>query len=155
VRVREASAKAAVGILLRLGAESPEEHVRQVDLASEAIAQLGKKLVSLGVNVELACSREDGLTGAEASDVTSLAAAIIRIWSAQPEDADLSATTARADLLVLDSGQLADESARRFLGQKPLLLIRDEPGTPGYGGKTFVFSGDEDLTPLAEVLLEI
>jgi uncharacterized protein (DUF58 family) len=155
VRVREASAKAAVGILLRLGAESPEERVRRVDLASEAIAQLGKKLVSLGVTVELACSREKGLTAADATDITSLAAAIIRVWSAQPEDADLDVATARADLLVLDSEQLADESARRFLGQKPLLLISETPGTQGSGGKTFVFSGAEDLMPLAEALLEI
>jgi uncharacterized protein (DUF58 family) len=154
VRVREASAKAAIGMLLRLGSRTAEEQVRRVDLASEAIAQLGKKLVSMGVTVELACSRKGGLSSAEASNVTELAAAIIGVWSAKPESTDVDEAMARADLLVLDSEELEDESAARFLGQKPLLLLWDAAGRPSSGGKTFVFTGSEDLTPLAEVLLE-
>jgi uncharacterized protein (DUF58 family) len=154
VRTREASAKAVVGMLLKVGAGSPEEQVLRVDLASEGIAQLGKKLVSLGVKVELACSRQDGVSAASASNAAELASAIIGVWSKEAVGGDADGAASRADLLVLGSGELEERSFARFLGEKPLLLIWDTPGRPGSGGKTFVFTGVEDLTPLAEVLLE-
>ena len=154
VRAREASARAVVGMLLTLKSKSADEEVRRVDLASEAIAQLGKKLVSLGVTVELVNSSEGGLSFARASSVTELASALINIWSPSAEGGDAAGAAGRVDLLVLGAEQLEDESIGRLLVEKPSLLIWDATGRPGSGGKTFVFSGSEDLTPLLEVLLE-
>jgi uncharacterized protein (DUF58 family) len=154
VRVREASAKAVVSILLTLRSETAEERVRRVDLASEAIAQLGKKLVSLGVTVELARPSHGETSWAGASNVTELAQAIVGIWSVSAEDAATDRAMARADLIVLGPEELENGSMSRFVEQKPALMIWDGPGRPGSGGRTFVFTGSEDLTQLVEVLLE-
>jgi uncharacterized protein (DUF58 family) len=154
VRVREASARAVIGVLLMLRSKNDEEHVRRVDLASEAIAQLGKKLVSLGVTVEVAGTGHGETAPAGASNATELAQAIVGSWSAKAEDVATDRAVARADLIVLGPEELEDGSVTRLLGQKAALVIWDGKGRPGSGGRTFVFTGDEDLTQLVEVLLE-
>jgi len=154
VRVREASAKASVSMLLALGSKTEEERVKRVDLASEAVAQLGKKLVSLGVAIELTSPGRIA-TAPGASNVAELASAIAGVWSSTEEIGPSEGDMVQADLLVLGADELEDERMGRYLGRKPSLVVWDGPGRPGTSGRVFVFTGTEDLTQLVEVLLEV
>lgn len=154
LRVREASAKASVRILLILTRTDEEVRVRHVDLASEAMAQLGKKLASLGVAVELAWSRDGRVTASAASNPIELASALMYLWSPGTVAGDAGAEMLRTDLLVTDLGMLEDERVRSLAARKPVLLLLDGRSGRASGGRLFAFSGGDDLTQLAEVLLE-
>jgi uncharacterized protein (DUF58 family) len=154
VRIREASAKAAVTMLLLLNSTSFEDQVRRVDLASEALAQLGKNLVSLGVRVELVRPNSGGSTHVGATNVNQLAAAIVSAGSMMSQGTDAKAGTGGADLLVIGPEQLDDERIRKAMERTPSLVIWDAGKRAGSGGMMFAFTGDEDLTLLAEMLLE-
>jgi uncharacterized protein (DUF58 family) len=155
VRVREASAKASVTVMVWLGAAQGEPLTRNVDLVSEALAQLGRKLTSVGVTLRLACYRDDGLISrATASSVSELAAAVVGIWTREPLKSDPDRVTIDSDLVILDRAELADIDMEGSMRDKTTLLVWDGHETARSGGRTFVFSGTEDLTTLAEVLLE-
>jgi hypothetical protein len=154
VRVREANARPSVAMFSVVSSLIPEERVELVDLTAEAMAQLGKRLLSMGVTVELARSDPGGLTVASAADVAELAAAIVRIWSGTAGSSDVHGAMARATLLILGPSQLEDVYIRNAAEGKPSLLIRTGPGQQSPGQGMFVFTGREDLTQLVEVLLD-
>jgi uncharacterized protein (DUF58 family) len=154
VRVREASAKASVRILLMLGGMGEEDRVRYMDLASEAMAQLGKKLTSLGVMVEMAWSRDDQVTVSAASNPVELASAVTDLWSPKTFAGDVDLALLRTDLLVTDPKMLDDDRIKNFVKRRPVLLLWSGRPRQASGGSLFSFSGEDDLTQLAEVLLE-
>ena len=57
VRVREANIRKTVSIGIAVESHSDEERVRRMDLISEAIAQIGIKLLPLGTAVEVELPR--------------------------------------------------------------------------------------------------
>jgi len=154
VRVREASAKATVSLLVTFGTPDPEERVRCTDLAAEAAAQLGKKLVSMGVTVELGYRVGGEVSSARATGPAELAVAVVDAWSRKSVRPDDDSVLARADLLVLDHDALTDERIAGLVRSKPVLLVRTGKTGRASWGRLFTFTGDEDLTPLTEVLLE-
>ncbi len=153
VRVREASAKAVVSMLTTFGSADPKDRVKYTDLAAEATTQLGKKLVSLGVTVELSYRRGNDVSSVRASTSAELATAMIKLWtgdSRRPYESALS----DADLLVVDQIAFDDERSAGLLGRGPVLLVRKESAGRNSWGNIFTFTGHEDLTALAEALLE-
>ncbi len=154
VRVREASAKASVNLLMTFGTRDPEEQVRCTDLAAEAAAQLGKKLVSMGVTLELGYRSGAEVSLARATGPTELAAAIVDMWSKRSVRAYDDSALARADLLIVDQEALGDERIAGLMRSRPVLLVRTGQAGQASWGRLFTFTGNEDLTPLAEVVLE-
>lgn len=154
VRVREASAKATVSLLMTFGTSDLEERVRYADLAAEAAAQLGKKLVSFGVTVELGCRTGGEVSSVRGTSPAELAAAIVDMWSRKSLRPYDDAALARTDLLVLDQDALKEERIAGLVRSKPVLLVRTQRTGQASWGRLFTFTGNEDLTPLTEVLLE-
>jgi hypothetical protein len=56
--------------------------------------------------------------------------------------------------VVIGEAMMGDAKVGRMLGHKPVLLLREASGQPLPPGAVFSFGGEEDLSQLAEVLLE-
>lgn len=154
VRVREASARANVTILWVTGELNDEEQVARTDQAAEAMAQLGKRFVSLGVTVDLVHSHRGGVSYARASNLAELVTGVMHLWKNEDARAGLESLLLSADLLVIGQEVLTDGRVETMLGERPILVLREVAGQPWSGGTIFSFSGEEDLSQLVEVLLE-
>jgi hypothetical protein len=154
VRVREASTKGDVGIVVAMRGDKSERKVVRTDLASEAIAQIGKRLISFGVRVELVYSRQGRARGRMVSNVVELADWIVESWSGDASGDGLHAALARADLAILGPQEYEDGVEATPAGSRLTLVIWDRSGRPDPGGRFFVFTGADDLAPLAEAILE-
>ncbi len=154
VKVREASTKGDVGIVVALKADKSERRVVRTDLASEAIAQIGRRLTSFGVRVELVYSRQGRARGRVISNLVELADSIVDSWSGDASGDDLHAVIARADLAILGSQEYEDALKVSSAGSRLTLVIWDRAGRPDSGGRFYAFTGDDDLAPIAEAILE-
>ena len=154
VRVREASTKGDIGIVVALKADRSERRVVRTDLASEAIAQICKRLISFGVRVELVYSRQGKARGRMVSSPVELADWIVESWSGDASGDGLYAALARADLAIVGSQEYEDGLKASPTGSRLTLVIWDRSGRPDPGGRFFAFTGDDDLTTLAEAILE-
>lgn len=159
VRVREATSKAVV-VLLYVTKRGPDPRtaVVRMDMASEAVAQVGRRLVSLGVSVEVAHQSDAGLSVGRASSEHELVGAIAEgLWrNGAGSDAGSSGSfLAPSDLLMVGQEMLEDERVARWLEERmPVLLLSGEASHTWSGTPIFTFSGGEDLSQLTEVLLE-
>ena len=155
VRVREGSMKGDVSMVVALRANNSERRVVRGDLASEAIAQVGKRLTSLGVRVEVAYARQGRLVVRPASNLVELSEAIVESWRGDAVGEELRRALSQADLGVYGPDEYEEHSASRE-GPRLTLVVWDRSGHPDPGGRYYAFAGDgdDDLTPLAEAMVE-
>jgi uncharacterized protein (DUF58 family) len=161
VRVREGSMRGDVSMVVALRANTSERRVVRGDLASEAIAQVGKRLTSLGVRVEVAYARQGGLVVRSASNLVELSEAIVESWRGDAVGEELRRALSQADLGVYGPDEYEEhQRSASQEGPRLTLVVWDRSGHPDPGGRYYAYAGDvdggddDDLTPLAEAMAE-
>lgn len=149
VRTKEASVRSDVLIAVKLEAESNEQRVVRIDLVSEAIASVGRPLISLGVGVAIVYVHKQLTTSARASNLRELADATMSIWSGDARDSRIIEAASRADVAIVGPEGLQDP----WLAGRTVLVVGDPGRTSASPGSFFVFTGSEDLAPLADEVL--
>lgn len=147
VKAKEASVRSRVTVAVELGADSPEQRAVRRDLVSEALASIGREFVSLGVVMVVVYSYGKVTSSSTAANLAQLADATMAIWSGDSYDPRLVEAASDADVMVL-----GPEALDRPLPAGKVVLLIEDRGTIARAGE-YVFTGDEDLTPLVEEVL--
>jgi uncharacterized protein (DUF58 family) len=149
MREREANVRKSVRVMVAVRSGSEEERARRNDLVAEAIARVGKQLLSAGTEVEigLAMSSRQNSQMVRASNLKELADATLLEWTS--EAVPRSMKRSPCDILIIGPSEFRDDSTLATAGSARLLLVTDEKLSLAHtpNGVT-VFSGKEDLTNL-------
>jgi len=153
VRVREANVRMSVRIGVAVSWGSMQQRAKRVDLVSEAIAQIGKLILSLGTSVEVAFASDASLVRRRASSVPELADVLIALSEASPA-VQLMRGLTRCDLLILGPDGLNGSELRTMARSLPVLVVSDEVPAPVLPPGVSAFSGQEDLSVLSMLVLD-
>jgi uncharacterized protein (DUF58 family) len=152
VRVREANVKASVALGVSLRYSSQEERTRTVDLALEAIAQIGRTLIAMGTTVVMTYPVGESFANASASNLAELADALIDVSTAGAVLEAAGDTAFECDLL-LASRDVIPRLERAGPKSTPVLVLTEEPLPTEPSNDVFSFCGREDLSGLAMLVL--
>jgi uncharacterized protein (DUF58 family) len=154
LREREANVRKSVRVVVAVQSGSEEEAARRGDLVAEAIAQLGKQLLSAGTDVEIGLAAGSGWGGprVRASNLRELADATLLRWTSEVTWEPMMRPP--CDILVIGPSEFRDGSILAAAGFGRLLLVTDEklPLARAPSAVT-MFSGREDLTKLIASVL--
>ena len=147
VRVREANIKKFVSIGVAVGSDSEEELAKRTDLASEAIAQIGKILLLAGVEPDVSILNGGRLLRVRASTLSDLADATVGA-GVVADGGDLPSLVSGSDLIIVGPKELGLRGGG-LDGSKPTVLVSERPDHAKALRTAFMFTGREDLTTVA------
>jgi uncharacterized protein (DUF58 family) len=150
VRVRETNLRTHVTIDLELHWSSEDERTRRMDLALEAIARIGRVLLSAGTELEIVYPTQGSAGRSRARTRRELAELLIEVSCAPASNAVLR-DIQDCDLLVICADAAAKPGARY---STPTLIVSDEREIPDLPADAFVFTGSEDLSTLTMLVLD-
>ena len=153
VRVRESNIRKSFSIGVAVGWDSDDQRAKRMDLVSEAVAQIGVQLVLVHTDVEIRLLFEDNLFVARASTLPELADATVGVWTRAGEG-NLMTLVRDSDMLIVGPKELAGDHGHLLSGTKPSVLVSEEPIPSKALRGAFVFTGKEDLSPVAAQVLQ-
>ncbi len=152
VRVREANIRMSVRIGVALSWSSGRQRAEMVDLVSEAVAQIGKLLLSLGTSVEVVFASGTSLERNQASNTAELVNLVMAV-SGTSSTSQPMLGQAKCDMFILGSDQLEALKRRVFAAQLPVVVVSEEPLTSALPSRVTNFTGREDLSALTTLVL--
>lgn len=151
VRTRESNLRTSITLGLDLGWETDADRTRRVDLALEAIAQIGRLLLSLGTAVEVLYQKDLRRSRSRAANTTELAELLVRVSEASPNRGDAADAAPACDLLLVTPDR---NEGPRTRGATPRVVLADGASPPEVPGQQYAFTGIEDLSPLTMLVLD-
>ncbi len=153
-KVRESGVSSTVRVgIVSMGAPG-EVRLGRTDLASEALAKIGKTLIELGVRLEVLIPRKTGVSVLRASSLSSLSECIVGFWGVKFDPEFEPSVIERADMLIADGTNLAFPDERARLRGKPTVGLMLYSGYPRTTGEILYYSGKEEVDRfVGEVLL--
>lgn len=153
-RSRESSIRRSVSLGVALSWKSEESRAILLDLAAEAIGQVSKSLLDLGISVRISFVSQGRISSIESSSLPELAGTILTMTGAD-NGGFAPDTISTSDIVLAEKSNFFEERQSAWLSRTgPVLLISSTPS--GFGGDNlFVFSGREDLSDLVESVIEI
>jgi uncharacterized protein (DUF58 family) len=143
-RVKEANVPSVVRVGLVEG--GAEERLAWMDLASEALAQLGMDLGAGGIVVTVLLPGPKGPIELAAHRVDELADLTVGMWrhaTARRVGMDFAES---ADVLIVASTALEDPDVQRAARTKPLVVVKVSERPFAAGREGIVFTGSENLS---------
>jgi hypothetical protein len=154
MRVREGSTKKLVKVGLAVGSsETKVERELVIDKVAEALAQLGKDLLLIGPVLEVVYAIEGSTRSATAATQTELAELVIGQWIQSDGTTDPRELFGSVDLLILESDSPDEVRLLTETGPTPLLVVYGAARHVRMPSRAIVFTGEEDLTELAGLVL--
>jgi len=153
VRVREANVKASVTLGIALGWNSEDERARMVDLALEAMAQIGRTLFSVGTTFEVVYPSGGALVSARASSTSELAVALLEVAGASAKPEFARGPVPACDLLLMSQSRGGGPQERAMAKLTPVLVLADQLITIGSSTDISLFTGREDLSRLTMMVM--
>ncbi len=151
VRVRETNLRTRVTMELRLQWSSEVERTKRMDLALEAIARIGKVLLSAGTELEVVYPSQGSMGSSRARTRRELAELLIEVSGASASDHSGLQDIRDCDLLVASVDTMTTLSGRHTT---PTLVVSDGAENPDLPVDAFVFTGGEDLSALTLLVLD-
>ncbi|MDA4128608.1 MAG: hypothetical protein OK422_04040 [Thaumarchaeota archaeon] len=126
------------------GAERP----RWMDEVTESVAQLGKSLLEIGIQVVVLKPTSQGRLKTSAVDIGSLTRSVMEMWKGDPGTKGLEAVLGESDIIIAGTKEFDILALSKVIGSKPTLLIADGGPVRKSGGRTVVKSGPESIDKL-------
>ena len=146
VRVGEANLPENLSIgLAEPNNRSQRENPRWVDLVSEAVASLGRPIVTAGSTLTVIHAIEDRTTISQARNEAELADLVVWLWRDDIPKQESAAPLNRADLIVLAQWETSSLANQILLRNKPAVLLSWSPRATSQHSRVAIFSGHEDL----------
>ncbi|HEV2225874.1 MAG TPA: DUF58 domain-containing protein [Nitrososphaerales archaeon] len=152
-RTRESSIRQAVTLGISFTWKSDESRVVLLDLAAEALGQITKPLLELGILVRISFVSQARISSFESSSLGELAEAILALTDIDNVGFTEEPISA-SDIVVAEKTSFFEDRRQALWRTGPVLLISETPAHPDFGDKVFVFTGREDLTALVEAVIE-
>jgi len=150
LRVRESNLRASVTVGFELTWETREQGAKRVDLGLEALALIGRVLLTAGTELEVAYRREGSTLKSRAREELELADLIIDVSNLTP-GSEIADRGAKYDLLITtEEGEGALDPRKGI----PTLVISEDPNVASIPRDAFVFTGSEDLSLLTLRVLD-
>ena len=154
-RSRESSIRRSVSLGITLAWKSEESRAVLLDLAAEALAQVSKSLLDLGIAVRISFVSHGRITSIESSSLAELAESILTMTAADNGGIAPEAIST-SDVVLAEKENFFEERKSTWLSRTgPVLLISLTPTSRVGRDMLFVFTGREDLTDLVESVIEI
>jgi uncharacterized protein (DUF58 family) len=153
-RTRESSIRRSVTIGVALVWKSEESRAILLDMAAEAVAQIGKTLLELGTAVRIVMVSQGRISSFDSSTLGELAEAILAISDADNSGFNAQESISTSDIIIAEVKNYVEEGGMSKTRSGPVLLVSETPGIPVSRDRLFVFTGREDLTPLVETVIE-
>jgi uncharacterized protein (DUF58 family) len=151
-RTREANLPREVTVGVLLGWSSDIQRAKLLDLASEAVAQVGKTLLGLGATVRVAFLAGGRAVSTTASDVGALATAVLELSRMDNLGLGGLPHLPKFDLLVSELNDFRNGPPRPR--GAPVLLLSESQAWADPRSNLAVFTGREDLSTLTARVLE-
>lgn len=143
-RVREANLPDSIDVCLLRGGDSDREI--WMDLASEAVAQLGVDLIGLGMGIRVPTQRGGHAVRLSAYTRDELTELTVAIWQPDLSLEPSLETIANSGILIAEESALQQPEVLRLSLEKPSIIVSEEKGH-GKGQEGVIrFSGSEDLS---------
>ena len=152
VKVREANIRMSVRVGLAVGWTSPKQRAQRIDLVSEAVAQIGRLLLSLGTTLEVAYASSPEPQRARASNVAELVGVLMAL-SGTNSSVLQTAGLPECDLLLIDSDQLNGLAMRPSENPVPVVVVSENALPDAMPPSVSKFTGQEDLSALSMMVL--
>jgi uncharacterized protein (DUF58 family) len=153
-RSRESSVRRSVSLGIALEWKTEESRAILFDLAAEALAQVSKALLGLGIAVRISFVSQGRISSTESSNLAELADSILAMTGGDSCVIVPEAISA-SDIVLVEKESFFQESQSPWASRTdPILLISSSPANRVTGDKLFVFTGTEDLTNLVESVIE-
>ena len=146
VKLREANIRMSVQIYLALGWNTAEQHAERVDLAMEAVAQIGALLLSVGTTLEVTFALGSSLETKRATNEVELVGALMALSETTPSG-QLMPVLPAYNLLILGPDQVTGLETSGT--PRPTLVVSDESNIPALPYGASAFTGQEDLSALS------
>jgi uncharacterized protein (DUF58 family) len=156
-RTRESSIRRSVTIGIALAWKSEESRTILLDITAEAVAQIGKTLLELGIAVRISFVSHGRTSSVESSTLIELVGAILGISSADnsgPGAPGAQESISTSDIILAEIKNYVENKGLSGTRSGTVLLVSETPSTPFSRDKLFVFTGREDLTALIESVIE-
>jgi uncharacterized protein (DUF58 family) len=150
VRLREANIRMSVRIWVALSWGSVKQRAERIDLVSEAVAQIGKLLLSVGTTFEAAFALGPSLERRKASNEVQLVDLLMALSETSSSAQSLPVMT-RYDLLILSPDQIDGLELRAI--SHPVLVVSEKALVPALPPGVQTFTGSEDLSALSMLVL--
>ncbi|MDA4127509.1 MAG: DUF58 domain-containing protein [Thaumarchaeota archaeon] len=152
-RTRESSIRRSVTLGIALTWKSDESRAVLLDLAAEALGQVSKLLLELGILVRVSFVSKARIASFESSSLRELTETILALTDVDNVEFAEEPISA-SDILIADKVKFFEVRQLGLSRTGPVLLISETTGYSHVGDKVFVFSGKEDLTALVESVIE-
>ena len=153
-RTRESSIRPTVTLGIALAWKSEESRAVLFDLAAEALAQVSKTLVELGITVRFSFVSQARISSVESSSLGVLADAIVAVADADISGFNVQELISKSDIVIAETADFKDRHLAWSSRDRPVLLVSESYVSPQGGDNVFVFTGREDLTALVESVIE-
>jgi uncharacterized protein (DUF58 family) len=154
IRARESSIRRAVNIGIAIAWESEVSRAVLFDLASEAVAQVSKALLELGTAVRISYVSQGRILSVESTKLSELADAALAMSETDNGGLRTLKLVSDLDIIVSAMSNSVEKERLSASGDELVLLISESPVIVSRREGTFVFSGNEDLTPIVESVIE-
>ena len=152
-RARESSIRRAITLGVALAWKSDESRAVLLDLAAEALGQICKPLLELGILVRISFVSHARISSLESSSLGELAEAILAL-SDIDNDQFAKEPFSASDIIVSERVSFFEDRQQALSRTGPVLLISETKAYPDLRDKVFVFTGREDLSALVEAVIE-
>jgi len=164
VRVREANVRMSVGIGVAISWTSARQRAERIDLVLEAVAQMGRLLLSWGTTLEVTFPLGPSFEKRRAANVVELVDLLMTV-SGTSSSVQSTPGSARCDLLVVGPEQLDGLRSRHAASSLPVVVVLEkaQPLVPSLVPPPALppvlppgasaFTGTEDLSALSMLVL--
>ena len=150
VKLREANIRMSVQIYLALGWNAAEQHAERIDLAMEAVAQIGTLLLSVGTTLEITFALGSSLETKRATNEVELVGTLMALSETTPTERLMSGLAAY-NLLILGPDQVRE--LETSVTPRPTLVVSEKSDIPVLPPGASAFTGREDLSALSMQVL--
>ncbi len=150
IRLREANIRMSVRIWVALSWASVKQRAERVDLVSEAVAQIGKLLLSVGTTIEVGFALGPSFERKRASNDVELVD-LLMAMSETSSSAQSAPGLMRYDLLILGPDQM--DGLKLSAISHPVLVVSEKALIPVLPPGISTFTGLEDLSALSMLVL--
>ncbi|MDA4127693.1 MAG: DUF58 domain-containing protein [Thaumarchaeota archaeon] len=152
-RTRESSIRRSVTLGIALAWKSDESRAVLLDLAAEALGQIAKPLLDLGIVVRISFVSQSRISSFDSSSHAEVAEAILGLTDID-NDGFVGEPISASDIVIAEKVNFFEKRQLALSRTGPVLLISETTAYPHEEDKTFVFTGKEDLTALVEAVIE-
>lgn len=154
VRVREANVRRAVSVGVRVASRSEEERALRTDLVVEALGRIGMQLLSAGSVMEVTYPSPSAVRRVLISDARELADSTTLPWVAgRGASWGPSLSEMFFDLLIIGQYEAKAPFVAPLPRSRKLLVLSEEPAHEGTPPGATLFTGSEDLSDVASLVI--